>query len=203
MAFIPVPLTAQVATRFLWDSQEVANVYHVTNPGGWDGGTLTDVASIFANWWDVELQPGIASSCSLVEVAATDISVAGGRGVLYTTGLPLVGGSADPSLPNSVTVAVKWATGFTGRSYRGRTYHIGLVEPQVTNNTVVSGYVTTLTAAYNALRTSLAAEGYTLVVASRYADKAPREEGITTPITAASVNPIVDVQRRRLPGRGQ
>lgn len=154
----------------------------------------------------------VANVVTLRQVLATDISVAGGLSVIGTTGLPTTGGNNTTGYPNNVTLAVKWGTGLAGRSFRGRTYHIGLVITQVdTNDNVVASELNAIVGAYDALRTALdnATLGVEMVVVSRYSGvdanhkPIPRVTGITTPISGVSADPVTDSQRRRLPGRGQ
>ena len=203
MAFIPIPNVAQVAMRFTQDNQEVANVFHASYTGSPTAPLLTDIGEAFIAWWDAAMQPFVSGSVTLREVAVTDQSVQNGIGVIVTQGLPLAGGDASPQLPNNNTVTCKWNTGRTGRSFRGRTYHIGLTEAQVTANVVSNTTVTNLQTAYIALITTLNAAGFPLVVASRFSNNQPRPVGISSTVLTASVNPVVDSQRRRLPGRGR
>lgn len=203
MAFIPLPNTAQVAMRFLQDNQELANVYHVTYGGSADATLLEEIGERFISWWDAAMQPFVSATVSLREVAVVDQSVANGVGVLVTTGLPLNGGNVNGAMPNSTTVAVKWPTGRTGRSFRGRTYHIGLTENQVLNNNLDPAAASSLRIAYQTLLEENKSALTPLVVASRYTNNAPRTEGITTEARNPSINPVIDSQRRRLPGRGR
>lgn len=119
------------------------------------------------------------------------------------TGLPLAGTGGSVQLPNNVTLCIKWTTENRGRSFRGRTYHVGLTESQVTDNEVVAVAMGQFTTAYGALLTDLATAGWPLVIASRYANNQPRITGVATLVTGFSIDPFIDSQRRRLPGRGR
>ena len=203
MPFIPVPNCYQATMVFTSSGQRVANVYNVLYEGAALEANLTLVASTLAEWWEDELLAFVPNTISLVLIAVNDIAEEHGIGIEYTTGLPLVGSSAQPTLPNNVTLAVKWTTGFRGRSFRGRTYHIGLAENAVVGDTVESTALTFLEGAYASLITALSSAGFPLCVASRYTEKAPRDEGIMTPVLASSIDAVVDSQRRRLTGRGR
>jgi len=204
MAFIPVANTAQVRMQFLYDGQHCENVYHVENTGAWDVGGLQALGDGFIDWWDTELKAFAPDTVSLRQVVLRDLTTESGLAVERTTGLPLVGTNGSPALPNNVTVAVKWSTGLAGRSFRGRTYHIGMPENSTVGNTVSASPLLDLQAAYDALIGVPPAvdAAYSLVVVSLFHDNAPRVAGVTTPILDSSIEPTIDSQRRRLPGRG-
>jgi hypothetical protein len=212
MAFIPVPETAEVRMQFTQANQKVENVYHVRRQGAWTQEDLTSLANIFGQWWLSAASPPVTHELVLTQVVATDISQAGGMSVLGTTGLPAPGDQGAGGYPNNVTLAIKWGTGLAGRSFRGRTYHLGLPLGQVLpDGTVSPAHLELIRAGYDALRTALdnATIGVEFVVVSRYSGvdvnhkPIPRAEGITTPISGVSVENVTDSQRRRLPGRGQ
>lgn len=203
MPFIPIPNVAQVAMRFTQDNQELANVYHVSYSGAADGKLLEDIGERFISWWDSAMQPFVSATVSLREVAVVDQSVEDGIGVLVVTGLPLAGGNVNNAMPNQTTVAVKWPTGRTGRSYRGRTFHIGLTENQVLNNNLETAALSSLRIAYQTLLEQNKSALTPMVVASRYTNKAPRVVGISTELRNPTINPVIDSQIRRKPGRGR
>jgi len=204
MAFIPVENTAQVRMQFLYDGQHVENVYHVKSTGAWDVAGLQDLGDAFIDWWDTNLKAFMPTTGSLQQVVLRDLTTESGLAVERTTGLPLVGTNGSPQLPNNVTVAVKWSTGLAGRSFRGRTYHIGMPENSTVGNTVSAGPLDDLLAAYDALIGIPPAvdAAYTLVVVSLFHNNAPRVAGVATDILDSSIDPTIDSQRRRLPGRG-
>jgi hypothetical protein len=103
-----------------------------------------------------------------------------------------------------VTIAVSWRTGITGRSFRGRTYHLGLSEAQYVGSTLEVTPAGLILTAYDALLTTInAISGNQMGVLSRYADKAPRVNGLLTPISNVEfVDLVLDSQRRRLPLHG-
>lgn len=203
MTFVPFANTAQIEMVFSQSGQIVENVFHVEKGSPYDADDLAIAAATFVDWWDTEMQALIPDNVSLNVVRARALDTESGVAIEYTTSLPLVGGNGSNTMPNNVTFAIKWSTGLAGRSYRGRTYHIG-VEPSnlVDPNHLSSSAVTGFTAAYSALLTSFTDPDEHLVVASRVNGGAPRVTGVTTEITAATINPTLDSQRRRLPERG-
>lgn len=203
MPFVPIPNTVRCELRFTQDNQQVANIFHVEKNEPLTVGDLNTIGGVFVTWWS-GMSSLIADDVTFREIDMRDQTSPGAIGILYNTGLPLSGSAGAFALPNHVTAAIKWGTGLTGRSYRGRTYHIGLTEAQVTKNQIVSTVVEDLLILYNELITDMVTAGYSLVVASRYANNAPRVTGVTTPIlTAAFADVVVDSQRKRLPGRGR
>lgn len=191
--------------QFLWDLQQCENVFHCYRSAGWDAGSLNTVGGTFANWWTTDMRGYIANTVSLERIITRDLTTESGVGTEVTLGLPAAGTAVAPALPNSVSVAVKWGTGLAGRSFRGRTFHIGLCEDQVTANKLVTSVQNNLNDAYDNLRVVLdnAILAIEFGVLSRYHAGAPRANGILTPILGVSIDPVIDSQRRRLPGRGR
>jgi hypothetical protein len=204
MPFIPAANTAKVEMIFLDQGQRCENVYHVQFDAPPSETDLTNLATSFRDWWDVEMQPLTAHDVSLVLILARDLTTEGAVAIEFSDGLPLEGTGAGP-LPNNVTVAVKWSTGLSGRSFRGRTYMIGLpnnsIDPDNTNQLLTS-YQSSLDAAFELLIDTVEDAGNDLVVASFFHDNAPRVSAVLTKIVAASIDINIDSQRRRLAGRG-
>lgn len=200
-----IPGGIRIAMHFTYLNQKVENVYHVMNnlpnPGEVQ---LHLVANTFKNWWITEMRTYCSNQLTLREVVAGE-TVPGGVAVLETADLPSSGNSSDNPMPGSVTLAVKWGTGLSGRSYRGRTYHLGMTIGQVQGDQVTSAALTAIQGAYNALRTALdnALVGVEFSVLSTQHNKAWRDPAIMTPITGLAIDPDIDSQRRRLAGRGQ
>lgn len=204
MAFVPVPDTAMVEMVYTQDGQYCENVFHVWCDGGIADEALTDVAEAFIGWWEDSLKSLVAVGVSLVNVRVTKLDTNVSLGIEYATGLPIASTMAQEQLPNNVTVAVKWLTGFRGRSFRGRSYMIGLPRGKVINNQLETAYHASLLTAWGNLVAAVATIGinYELVVVSRRHDNADRSFGISTPVVDAVIDTTVDSQRRRLPGRG-
>jgi hypothetical protein len=204
MAFIPVLGIVQAELVYLWQGQFVQNVLHYDTPGAVTIEEMQELGDLLVDWFDVEMQPLISNSLSLVEVKLTDLTTQFGPVVEYTTGLPLVGANVNATMPNSVAIVMTKRTVFRGKSFRGRIYHPGLVESQVTNNQLVPATQTSLLAAYTALISLEGSSGvFNLQVVSRQQNNAPLELGVATPVIAITTDGFVDSQRRRLPGRGQ
>ena len=202
MTFVPFPNTFKVEMVFTQAGQIVQNVYHVRNTEFVTPGSLINIAEVFKDWWDVELQTLVSNKVTLNSIKVTSLATATALGIEYVTGLPLAALGSPNALPNNATVAVKWVTGVRGRSHRGRTYHIGLSTIQVSESTLNEVSQTALQTAYNTLITMASDADLPLVVASKISNGVLREVGEITFITGCSINRTLDSQRRRLPERG-
>jgi hypothetical protein len=212
MPFVPVPLTVAVEIRYLLDEQHIENTLYFRGLGAPTISSLTGVINGVEAWWVDNMAPLLCDTLDLVEIVATDISSASGPQLALPPVSVSGGALGQPALPNNVTLAVSFRTASRGRSFRGRNYIPVLTEGQVVNNTVGDAAVDGFQAAYEALR--IAAGDFTpeheWVVVSRFSgvdsDKKPipRTTGIATPVTSVVVvDPVIDSQRRRLPGRGR
>jgi hypothetical protein len=113
------------------------------------------------------------------------------------------GGDVSPGSPGNVTIAIKRASGLTGRSARGRTFWIGLPVDQLdTNkNTVIQADADAIVAAVDEVRLDIIEQGWVPVIVSRFSLGVKRDEGETFEWLASSiVDREVDSQRRRLLG---
>lgn len=204
MPFIAVPNTIQANLRLTWQGQEVENVLHFLAPAAVTPADLAAVAEGVEDWWVTNMPALVNADCQYRETYAVDISSQTGGVFTASGGSGTSGTAGAASLPNHCTIAVSYRTAFRGRSYRGRSYHIGLTEAQVTGNEVVPSIVTLLNSTYSLLLNTANFGGCALAVASRYLNNAPRVIGVATEvIDVVLADPTVDSQRRRLPGRGR
>jgi len=208
MPFIPVLDAAKVATHYTRFGQQCVNTLWFVKDGGWTSTDLNDLCTAVNSWVVAELMPLASTGTFFNGSSAVDMSAEGQEGVEVPVSPAEEGGNAVQGLPNNVTVAIKFLTGFTGRSNRGRNYFIGLGENQVDGDTLASATDTALLAAFDALGSYLTGLAADHVVASLYSgvDEAghpiPREAGVTKVITQYAMDNIVDSMRRRLTGRG-
>lgn len=203
MPFVPFPTTtAKLELFFRQDGQAIENVTHWRLTAAATEINLEQLCLDAINWWDTVMQPLVTSKVELVNTKATSLATATSSAVEISTGLPLSGGGAPTSLPNNVTVVAKLLTAKRGRSFRGRIYHVGLHQAQVSENSLIGAAQIALTSAYNSLTIPGLFSGAKLVVASRVSNGAERSLGVVTDCTAVTVNEVLDSQRRRLPERG-
>lgn len=205
--FIPAPGCVQLEAVYHQNGHVAENVYHVLQGDGATEATPAELDALMTalfQWEAQSIQGNRVNGVTMVSARARQMGVQ--NGVVREATAPanlngLVGGAA---LPSNATLAVKWTTGFGGRSFRGRTYHIGLPASAVTGDTVSASHVASLVQSYEALLTKLnGVPGATMVVISFAHNKFWRATAVATPILGISIDPIVDSQRRRLLGRGQ
>lgn len=205
MAFIPAPDTVLLELVYLWEDQVVENTLYwkcVASPSATE---LAALAGSAAGWWNANCQGFTNVNVSLQQVKATDLTTDSSPSVTYTIGLPTFGDVTGDPLPNNCSLAISFRTLGRGRSSRGRNYIVGLSEASVSGNTVDPTFIGYIQSAYEALSATLNAdvEGFHAVV-SRYHNNAPRAEALVQEVTAyVIVDPFIDSQRRRLPGRGR
>jgi hypothetical protein len=138
-----------------------------------------------------------------VAVKVTDLSSVSGFSLTLTGSLPIAGGNASPALPNNTALVITKRTLQRGRSFRGRIFHPGLTENQVTANQVAGATVSALVAAYENFKGFTLTDGEAvLCVLSRYSGGNARVTGLMTPVENFTSDGFIDSQRRRLPGRG-
>lgn len=206
MPFIPVPNGVQVEMRYGYLGERVENVFwvFVDDEPAPTVATMSTIAGIFYSWWNTHVKTIQSANATLREIYCTDQSAQNGGAFTYTTNLPADGANVQEPLPGNVALCVSLRTAQRGRSYRGRSYIVGLTENQVQGNLLTSASASAWLAAYDALVNELNTPPYQLAVCSRFTAGAPRVAGVLTPIIdAALVDNVVDSQRRRLPGRGQ
>ena len=203
MPFIPVPNTVQINVVYAMDGQEVENTLYYEKT---TGVSATDLAALVeeVNAFLVDqLVPFLGNTIELIRLVGVLLDAADSLLYVSTTGLPFAGTASGPAAPNNVALCMSLRTGIRGRSFRGRNYIPGIPRDLITENTVGAGSVTAYEDAYNGLIGLGGDDGWQQVIVSRFSGGAPRTTGVTTPVTAAFVvDPTVDSQRRRLPGRG-
>lgn len=205
MPFVPATNVCSVELVYGYEGQIMENVYHVQFPATPTTTSQASVAAAFVSWFGSYLRGVTANPCFLLKILVTDLTTVTSGGIEYVTGLPIPGTNGEDMSPGNVTVAVKWLTGIRGRSFRGRTYHVGLNRSMYTASTLFDASRAALVSAYGELLTIIGGltGGYSLVVLSRRAAKAPRITAVASIITSVAVDPTLDSQRRRLPGRGR
>lgn len=204
LAFVPVSNTCKVVMEFQDIDSFACNVYHVLGTSQMIHDVLLGIGQTFETWWK-DNKALISDNITLNRVMVTDLHQENGVSVEIPVTTNNIGTHTGNPLPANVTLAVKWTTGFTGRSFRGRTYHIGLTDTMRTGNYVNSSDLALLQAYYAELMdtvTGLAYDVHLAVVSYRH-NKVARAAGLPTVITGVSIEHTLDSQRRRLPGRGR
>lgn len=200
MPFIPATDGYRAAVTYENTAgNQAVNVFWFRDAGGGDETTRAGVlTSIMADW----LQTHWASVANIdwtavnAEARGWSQEVAG----YDVQPLDIPGTLTGEPLPSEVTIAISHRTGLTGRSMRGRTYHVGIGESNTTGDYISDGYRINLINAYAALISMAMVFDFTWVVASFVTNGAPRVGAVLTPITqVVIVDTIVDSMRKRKP----
>lgn len=202
--FIPLPDTAQVQMIYTSANEPCENVYYVQGATGWDIAGLTALVTYFAAWESGTAHTMRSDNVILTLIRAVDFSTSTGAEV--ETPQAITGTLTPNHLPNNVTWSIKANTGLRGRSFRGRTYWIGLNGAQVdtSGQSVLNAPATNIVAGLNTLRTGALPNSGKLVVASRFSGGNPRAVGVCTPIIEyVAIDQFTDSQRRRLHGHNR
>lgn len=206
MPFIAVPNTAEATMVYSGpDNNRMVNVYHFRRPlEGWDPDSLGALGEALLTWERDVARSQRSNQVRCLGVECRDLNTQDSYLVSVAAIPAIVGAIVQGVLPANVTLAVSFRTPFAGRSFRGRTYWIGLAEGDVSGDFVSAGRGNGIANACIALMDSVAPSvGAELVVVSRYANGQPRTVGVATPVTSIGLTDFrVDTQRRRLIGEG-
>lgn len=203
MPFVPVPDVAEVEMVFIDDFGNISeNTLYFTKASP----TESDLATLLDNLntaITTSLLPLLSSSIKLLKLIGTLLDVADGLSLLNTTGLPIAGGDATVALPHNASLAIKFSTSRSGRSFHGRNYVTGLVDRRTQADTLTSSYVNALVDAWVDIAAAATDNGWQQVVVSRFSGGSPRTTGVATVVNNISTTDLtIDSQRRRLNGRG-
>lgn len=202
-AYIPVENTYKVVVEMTWNGELVMNVYNVTSDDAGGSVFRQAVVDLFHAWWTTTIKPIVSNQLRLNRIVVTDLSSESG-GVTEEPGLAGdVGNSNVESCSNNQALVISWITEQRGKSFRGRTYHVGMTVDQLEVNDVYPAQVAGITTAYRNLLESvpsLSAVAFMSVVSYCH-NSAWRSDGVATEITDLRVGSRVDTQRRRLPRR--
>lgn len=205
--YFPVPNCVQIDMLYHKDANDnvVENVYHVGTTVAADQTFLASLVNVFETWESATMRSQRDTDVALDRIIARDLSSANGQ--VFTKPENIAGTRAGTHLPAHCSWAIKWSTGKRGRSFRGRTFHIGLGLADLNAadpNTVDATRAAAIVAAYGGLLTSIGTFGASLVVVQRKSAGNWINPPLTHPITAATFTDLnVDSQRRRLPGHNR
>lgn len=200
MPFIPALNTLRLAVNYISANGETAtNVMHFRYTVG--AITSTAVTALFNAldaWYNTDWAPNASTSWQTDYYYAVDLTAA--DGAVYTRVNAISGDNALGALPAQNTLAISFRSGLSGRSRRGRLFHVGLSKDQVVGSTLASGVAASLIAAYSQLIQDASDIDWELVVASFVSNKLPRATALLTPINQVIItDPIVDSMDTRKP----
>lgn len=199
MAFIPVPDTAKLVMRMSQFGRIYTNTTYWKKSAGWTLGDLNELASQAYLAWETHVLPNQSTAVVLLAPYAYDMSAIDGAVGTYDPPSTENGGNASPALPGNVTATVTLRTGGRGKSSRGRIYHIGLTEGDVTNNAIILATRDTILTGYENWWTDTEFETSSdLGVVSFQLNNVVRNPGVFQLVTGLSMDEGIDTQRRRV-----
>lgn len=184
-----------------YELYEVAceNTLWFTHTGSWDTNEMESLAGVLVSTWVANAAPQCVAGLSLREVYVTDMRAQDGFVLSYTDDLPTTGALGEQGAAGNNAFCISFRTAKRGRSYRGRNYTLGIPADSVIANEVLTPFIFAWMDFYTAMKAAALANGWVWVVASRYANKAPRLVGVTTPVTNhIYTDDNVDTMRGRL-----
>jgi len=202
MAFVPAEGTAQVNMIYATPGGTAENIWHVTHVdlSTWSAAQLTTLGNTFLTWEQTNMKPRRTAAIGLTNIHLRDLSTEFGAETDVTGAS--VGTLAGAALPNNVTIAIKKSTGFAGRGFRGRCYHIGCSEAQQSNDGYNATECAALVTAYTALLTSInGGSNQYLALLHSQENKVKLTPRVGLKILSfTTVDTTLDSQRRRLLG---
>jgi hypothetical protein len=220
--FVPCLDTLELSLQFAQsDGSFAENVLFALKGSAWNNTEINDMIAGLVTWFGTgdgthSYQDIVANDTSLVAVGYRDLTTIASASGVSNAGLPLVGTNAGATDTLGVTFTITHRTGLAGRSFRGRTYLVGIPAGVGTSPNVVDGptYADPAVDAFGSLITAIpgAVAGSEWVVCSRYhanplpppVGSVPRAAGVMTPITSVGYHDLfMDFQRRRAPAHNR
>lgn len=202
MAFIPMPECAMFEVFLTANGQSMENVYHLQWDAPFDEAALLDAIGTIQAWLSLSWAPIVGAGISCVGIKGTALDDDSAVTATATLGEPITGELAEQLIPMSSNAVISWRTGLRGRSYRGRTYHVGITEPQQEAGELTTTALASITTCYQAFRTAIGATPYSHVIVSRYHNKVARTTGVANLVSGMVVRGALRSQRRRNVGIG-
>jgi hypothetical protein len=200
MPFVPALNTVRLAIDFLSvTGDEGTNVQYFRDIEGVPNPTTINNLLTGVKGWLTASWANVASDDWQVDILTARVMNTADD-IIITDVETIPGLLASPTLPSQDTIAISTRTGLTGRSRRGRLYHVGLSEVQVEGSRVILAAATNLVTAYNALVSAAENAGWEWCVASFVSAGAPRSTALLTPITNVILtDTVVDSMDTRKP----
>jgi hypothetical protein len=184
--------------------QQMMNVFYFKQSTPFDETTLDALAVEVATAWAAQFKPLQSNVLTLEYVEATALDTEPGPQVTFSVATAGTNSSTAPA-PSNVTLAVKFASGLTGRSTRGRMFWLGLTVGQLGSDLVNTSDATAIKAAVvNFFGAIFAAVAASHSIVSYCSAGAWRTTALVTPVQFYLLTDnAIDSQRRRLLGRGR
>lgn len=161
-------------------------------------GNLFDLNEGLEAWANAYWDTAAVNQWRLTTIESRDLSTE--EGVYHVLDTNVVGIGTDNAMSPVDTVAISLRSNFTGRSRRGRLYHVGLGEGAQDGGYLSETAITLFTSVYEQIITTASNLDFEWGVLSYVADGAPRVTPLFTPITSVIItDPIVDHMLKRKP----
>lgn len=200
MPFVAAPNIARVALIFNdTEGNEAVNICHFRfDDPPMDNSFIGQLLDVIEAWAASDWATVSSQDWSLVRLEGRDLTTEFGTYVVRA--VSIAGDSLSQALPPQNTIAVSLRSIFSGRSRRGRLYHVGLAEGSNDGGYITPAAVLAITAVYEALRADVLVANWTWGVLSYVLDGAPRAVPLFTPYTSVIVtDTIIDSQDKRKP----
>lgn len=204
MAFQPAPGIVEANVRMTLYGQEIENTLYFQTPGVPTGAEVQAVAGVVEDWYTENVLAVLSNNLVYRETYARSLATAAAPDWTANAHAGDVGGNVSPALPGNVAWTVKFLTGLTGRSYRGRNYVPGIAEADNSGNQISGALAALLVAGYGELIATAEDNDFTWVVLSRVQNGVVLANAIGAPVVSVGFADLnLDSQRRRLTGRGR
>lgn len=203
-SFQPVPDVLELDMNYTLLGQRMQNsLYFYSLAGISFPSDYEDLdAFVYDTWFDV-MKPFQPDDLTLDNITITDLSEQTAPSLVFTHGSQ--GTSISPPVNTGTTFTTTFRTRKRGRSFRGRNYFVGLVESQISGNTIQSGVLDATLNFYNTILNNVGTIGtsFAWVIVQRYSNGVLLLEGVPEPVYSVDhVDHYADYQRRRGSGRG-
>lgn len=200
MPFIPVPNVCRVVITYRDTAgNESVNVLHFgSDEAAVTPSTMNVLLGYIETWLNAYWDTVACNQVTASRLEALDLTTANSFYVSRT--INVVGVIVDNMLPPQDTIAVSLRSAFSGRSRRGRLYHVGTPETAQDGGYLNETFVGSVIAVYEELMFDLGTQGWEWLVVSYVSNGAPRAQGQTTAITDIVVTDlVVDSMDKRKP----
>lgn len=203
MAFQPVPNTIGADVRCTLFGQQVENTLYFEQTGVPTASQVQACAEMVEEWFVTYVLPALSVSVVYREVYARSLVFAAAPEWTANGQTGDVGTNPVASLPGNVSWVVKFTSGLTGRSSRGRNFIFGIPEDQNVGNQIHPSFAAAMKDGYEQLMGIAVTNDFVWSIVSRRQNNVQLANGIAYPIVGVGFTDLdLDSQRRRLNGRG-
>lgn len=202
MPFVPALNIAEVFVEHQFNGKPGVGwvLHYESSLGAWTAPTLQDCGEALRDWWNTHMKSQVNANTILTRIRLRDITVQNGLVFDLTNGMPITGTLSGTSPSANVAFSLKKNTGFSGKSFRGRIYQMGMIEADIDQNFILAVRANAYVAAWTeALFLGGGVADYGMVLASKYSNGGPRSTAQINPVTSITYEDLrVDTRRDRL-----